>query len=168
MSADYPLNPNRGRYCGIVVSVLVAGLAFAGGFIFRHYWEQKVEPQTGTAVAPILAQAILVKHGPASNYDTGRIGIEGKIYNPNPSTAVNVRVVWKIYPEDDPQAELFERRGFQTSCEVEFAYIPPRTTYNFKTNTIKFRSAEQMDGMGRGEKDAPMDLTPRLKFEPLP
>ena len=119
-----------------------------------------------SAKPPVLPQAELYHYG---NKDAGSVGFEGKIYNPNSFALTNIRVKWRIYPPiDDPKTkDIFDRFGYeQDSCSFEFAYLPPKTTYDFKTERIKARTRESMDALGYGSPALMQttDLKPEITF----
>jgi hypothetical protein len=91
-----------------------------------------------SAKPPVLAQSSMIQYGQYS------LGFEGKIYNPNPFPISKVQVRWSIY------------REAKAVCEVEFAFIPPLTTYDFQTNKIGTYSSPYTD------------LKPEITFSPGP
>lgn len=116
---------------------------------------------TNRGKPPILAESSPYTYGGSRDR---LVGFEGKIYNPNSFPVTNVRVRWKVYKTPaEKDAELWERFGFEESCGFEFAFIPPMTTYDFKTEKIKLRHEDVVRSLGLVE--APMtDLKPRIEF----
>ncbi len=113
---------------------------------------------------PILAQSELFKYG--DEY----VGFEGKIYNPNTVALTNILIRWKVYQPwtgNAKVAENLKNGGFEESCGVAFAYIPPKTTYDFKTDKIRARTIDVMDSIGAGPQSRVMtDLKPEIIFTP--
>ncbi|MBM4225520.1 MAG: hypothetical protein FJ167_12245 [Gammaproteobacteria bacterium] len=117
---------------------------------------------------PIIAQ-VTQEHLPGgirnTLFDEGFLRMEGKVYNPNRVALINVKLRWNIYAPDGPLSEHFHKYGGKDACSVEIAYIPPLTTYDFKTDKIALRTHDMMRDLGHREPPKlASDRAPQIEF----
>ncbi len=113
------------------------------------------------AKKPIIAQLTANIYGD-DGYQA-QLGFEGKLYNPNEFGLKDVKVFWQVYPRNS-SGDVFTRFSCADSLSVEFAYIPPKTTYDFHTPRIYARTLKNMEGLGENPSD--INRNPTFTFTP--